>query len=223
LLDEISFENSILSNSEGGSGYPSHLQQFRDLILIFTMSDEIRLHHVTAQCIVALTWVMKDSLGQELDVLDEPTEFLLGGNDLLAKIEEALIGKVVNEVLELTLEPQDAFGDYVDKLVYLAPRDQFPEQLEEGMLFEGLPPGCNPDAPKDVIYHVTDVYPEHVILDGNHPLAGMQIRLRLKINEIREATADEVGRGTAGIGFFKMEASHSHAHDHDGQGHRHLH
>jgi FKBP-type peptidyl-prolyl cis-trans isomerase SlyD len=182
--------------------------------LIFTMSDEIHLHHVTPQCIVALTWVMKDSLGEELDVLDEPTEFLLGGNDLLAKIEEALIGKVVNEVLELTLEPQDAFGDYVDKLVYLAPRDKFPEQLEEGMLFEGLPPGCNPDAPKDVVYHVTDVYPDHVILDGNHPLAGMQIRLRIKVNEIREATLDEVGRGTAGIGFFKMEASHSHAHDH---------
>jgi FKBP-type peptidyl-prolyl cis-trans isomerase SlyD len=91
------------------------------------------------------------------------------------------------------------------------------------MLFEGLPPGCNPDAPKDVVYHVTDVYPDHVILDGNHPLAGMQIRLRIKVNEIREATLDEVGRGTAGIGFFKMEASHSHAHDHDGQGHRHLH
>lgn len=162
---------------------------------------------------------MKDSIGEELDVLDEPTEFLLGGNDLLAKIEEALIGKVVNEVLELTLEPQDAFGDYVDKLVYLAPRDKFPEQLEEGMLFEGLPPGCNPDAPKDVVYHVTDVYPDHVILDGNHPLAGMQIRLRIKVNEIREATLDEVGRGTAGIGFFKMEASHSHDHPHaNGQG-----
>jgi FKBP-type peptidyl-prolyl cis-trans isomerase SlyD len=192
------------------------------------MSDETQLHHVTPQCIVALTWVMKDTLGEELDVLDEPAEFLVGGNDLLAKIEENLIGKVQNEVVELHLEPQDAFGDYIEKLVYIAPRDKFPEQLEEGMLFEGLPPGCDPTAPKDVFFHVTDIYPDHVILDGNHPLAGMALRLRIKINEIREATVDEIGKGTAGIGFFKMEASHEHSHDDDdaeiqGHSHRHLH
>jgi FKBP-type peptidyl-prolyl cis-trans isomerase SlyD len=184
------------------------------------MSEENQLHHVTPQCVVALTWVMKDTLGEELDVLDEPTEFFLGGNDLLAKIEENLIGKVTREIVELQLEPQDAFGDYIDKLVYLAPRDKFPENLEEGMLFEGLPPGCNPDAPKDVVFHVTDIYPDHVILDGNHPLAGMALRLRIKIDSIREATLDEVGKASAGIGFFKMEASHEHSHDHS---HKHLH
>lgn len=178
------------------------------------MSDEIQLHHVKAQCVVALTWVMKDTLGEELDVLDEPAEFLVGGNDLLAKIDESLIGKVVNEIVELHLEPQDAFGDYIDKLVYMAPRDKFPEQLEEGMLFEGLPPGCDPTAPPDVLFHVTDIYPDHVILDGNHPLAGMALRLRIKINDIREATLDEVGKGSAGIGFFKMESSHEPDHDH---------
>jgi FKBP-type peptidyl-prolyl cis-trans isomerase SlyD len=186
------------------------------------MSQENQLHHVTPQCVVALTWVMKDTLGEELDVLDEPAEFLLGGNDLLAKIEEALVGKVVNEIVELHLEPQDAFGDYIDKLVYIAPRSAFPEQLEEGMLFEGLPPGCDPTAPKDVFFHVTDIYPDHVILDGNHPLAGMALRLRIKVDGIREATLDEVGKGTAGVGFFKMEASHAHDGDH-GHHHGHLH
>ncbi len=178
------------------------------------MSNDTELHHVTPQCVVALTWVMKDTLGDELDVLDEPAEFLVGGHDLLAKIEENLIGKVINEIVELQLEPQDAFGDYIDKLVYLAPRDKFPEQLQEGMLFEGLPPGCDPTAPKDVFFHVTDIYPDHVILDGNHPLAGMALRLRIKVDGIREATEAEIGKGSAGIGFFKMEASHEHSHDH---------
>ncbi len=196
------------------------------------MSEENQLHHVKEQCVVALTWVMKDTLGEELDVLDEPAEFLVGGNDLLAKIDESLIGKVVNEIVELHLEPQDAFGDYIDKLVYIAPRDKFPEQLEEGMLFEGLPPGCDPSAPQDVVFHVTDIYPDHVILDGNHPLAGMALRLRIKIDAIREATLDEIGRGSAGVGFFKMEAGHDHHHHHDHDhgddhdhhhAHRHLH
>ncbi len=184
------------------------------------MSNDSELHHVTPQCVVALTWVMKDTLGEELDLLDEPTEFLVGGNDLLAKIEENLIGKVINEITELHIEPQDAFGDYIDRLVYFAPRDKFPENLEEGMLFEGLPPGCSPDAPKDVFFHVTDIYPDHVVLDGNHPLAGMALRLTLKIDSIREATLDEIGKGSAGIGFFKMEASHEHSHE---QSHKHLH
>ncbi len=195
------------------------------------MPNDSELHHVTPQCVVALTWVMKDTLGEELDLLDEPAEFLIGGKDLLAKIEENLMGKVAREIVELHLEPQDAFGDYIDQLVYIAPRDKFPENLEEGMLFEGLPPGCNPDAPKDVVFHVTDVYPDHVVLDGNHPLAGMAIRLRIKIDAIREATIDEVGKGSAGVGFFKMEASHGHdGHDHDHDhshghhhGHKHLH
>ena len=47
---------------------------------------------ITPQCVVALTWTLKDTLGEVLDELDEPVEFLLGGNDLLASIEEALQG-----------------------------------------------------------------------------------------------------------------------------------
>jgi FKBP-type peptidyl-prolyl cis-trans isomerase SlyD len=178
------------------------------------MSEENQLLHVTPHCVVALTWVMKDTLGEELDLLDEPAEFLIGGKDLLSKIEENLLGKVINQVVELHLEPEDAFGDYIEKLVYLAPRDKFPEKMEEGMLFEGLPPGCDPTAPKDMVFHVTDVYPDHVILDGNHPLAGMALRLKIKIDGIREATMEEMDKGSAGVGFFKMEASHDHNANH---------
>ena len=47
--------------------------------------------------------------------------------------------------------------------------------------------------------------PEHVVLDGNHPLAGIAIRLHLKVEKVREATEDEIGRGSAGTGFFKVQ------------------
>ena len=74
------------------------------------------------------------------------------------------------------------------------------------MTFEGsaLPAGTNPDAPRDALYTVTDIYPEHVVLDGNHPLAGIAIRLHLKVASVREATEEEVGKGSAGTGFFKI-------------------
>jgi FKBP-type peptidyl-prolyl cis-trans isomerase SlyD len=167
--------------------------------------------HITPQCVVALTWTLQDTLGEELDVLTEPVEFVVGGTDLLPKIDEALQGHEVGDKLSLHLEPEDAFGDFIDKLIFLEPRKLFPKQIEDGMSFEGLPPGCNPDAPKDLLYTITEIYPEHVVLDANHPLAGIAIRLHLKVESIREATEEEIGTGSAGVGFFKMGGGAGHA------------
>ncbi|MHB1198416.1 MAG: FKBP-type peptidyl-prolyl cis-trans isomerase [Polaromonas sp.] len=162
---------------------------------------------ITPQCVVALTWTLKDTLGDILDELDEPVEFLLGGNDLLAKIEEALQGHQSGDQLELHLEPEYAFGDYDENLVFLEPRTLFPSGLEEGLTFDGaaLPAGANGQIPQDHIYTVTDIYPEHVVLDGNHPLAGIALRLAIKIESVREASEHEIGQGTLGTGFFKLE------------------
>ncbi len=162
---------------------------------------------ITSQCVVALTWILKDTLGEELDVLDEPVEFLVGGDDLLTRVEEALQGHSVGTQLDLHLEPEEAFGDYQDKLLFLEPRNLFPADIEEGMTFEGsaLPPGCNADAPRDALYTVAQLYPDHVVLDGNHPLAGIALRLHLQVEGVREATEEEIGRGTAGTGFFRIQ------------------
>lgn len=166
---------------------------------------------IKQQCVVALTWTLKDTLGEELDVLDEPVEFLVGGEDLFQAIEEALQGHEVGAELDLQIEPEQGFGDFNDKLVFLESRQLFPPELEEGMTFEGvsLPAGCNPDAPKDALYTITEIYPEHVVLDGNHPLAGIALRLSLKVESVREATEDEIGRGSAGTGFFRIQPLHA--------------
>ena len=166
---------------------------------------------IKQQCVVALTWTLTDTLGEELDVLDDPVEFLVGGDDLFDVIEEALQGLKVGAELELQIEPEQGFGDFDDQLLFLESRQLFPAELEEGMTFEGasLPAGCNPDAPRDAFYTVTEIYPEHVVLDANHPLAGIALRLQLTIESIREATEEEIGRGTAGTGFFKIQPVHA--------------
>lgn len=162
---------------------------------------------ITPQCVVALTWTLKDTLGELLDELDEPIEFLLGGQDLLAKIEEHLQGHQAGDALAFQLEPEQAFGDYDETLVFLEQRLLFPTELEEGMTFDGgtLPIGASPDMPKAKIYTVTEIYPEHVVLDGNHPLAGIALRLNLKVDAVREASDTEIGQGTLGTGFFRLE------------------
>jgi FKBP-type peptidyl-prolyl cis-trans isomerase SlyD len=165
---------------------------------------------ITEQCVVALTWTLKDTLGEELDVLDEPVEFLIGGRDLLPVIEEALQGHGPGAEVNLQIEPEQAFGDFNDQLLFLEPLTLFPKDIQVGLTMEGsaLPKGCNTSAPKDTLYTVTDIYPEHVVLDGNHPLAGIAIRLSLKVESIREATDDEIEQGSCGTGFFKLQVAH---------------
>ena len=162
---------------------------------------------ITEQCVVALTWTLTDTLGEELDVLDEPVEFLVGGEDLLARIEQALQGYSPGATLSLHIEPEEAFGDFNDQLLFLEPRSLFPAEIEEGMVFDGnaLPLGCNPDMPHDTVYTVAELYPDHVVLDGNHPLAGIAIRLHLKVCGVREATEEEIGSASTGTGFFRVQ------------------
>jgi FKBP-type peptidyl-prolyl cis-trans isomerase SlyD len=160
---------------------------------------------ISEQCVVALTWTLKDTLGEELDVLDEPVEFLVGGEDLLESLEQALMGHVAGDTVQLQLEPQNAFGDYDDRLLFLEPRALFPDEIEEGMGFEGLPEGCNTSAPRDRLYFISDIYPDHVVLDGNHPLAGISLRISIKVHSVREAQESEIGRGSLGTGFFRMQ------------------
>lgn len=160
---------------------------------------------ITSPCVVALSWTLKDTLGELLDEATEPVEFLLGGQDLLAKIEEALQDHVAGDRLQLHLEPEDAFGDFDEQLLALEARSLFPAELEEGMAFEGLPPGSQTPAAADRVYFVSEIYPEHVVLDANHPLAGIALRLELRVHAVRPATEAELGQGTLGSGFFRLD------------------
>jgi FKBP-type peptidyl-prolyl cis-trans isomerase SlyD len=148
---------------------------------------------IAAPCVVTLTWKLDDAQNRPIDELAQPVEFFVGGNDLLARVEEALAGHVAGDEVRVQLEPEHAFGDYRPELVCFEDRKLFPEQLETGMTFEGLPPGsATPDMPADAIYVVTDVFPSHVVLDGNHPLAGMALRLTMKVQDVREASREEL-------------------------------
>ena len=154
---------------------------------------------IESPCVVTLTWTLSDAQGQPIDELSEPMEFMVGGSDLLPKVEESLIGQTAGFEAQLHLEPEHAFGDYDSSLVCFEEKALFPEDVATGMQFEGLPPGSRtPDMPPDAIYTVTEVYPTHVVLDGNHPLAGLALRLALVVKDVRAASEEEVEAGTVG-------------------------
>jgi FKBP-type peptidyl-prolyl cis-trans isomerase SlyD len=156
---------------------------------------------IAAPCVVTLTWVLQDAQGQPLDELKEPLEFFFGGDDLLAKVEQALDGQETGFDTTLHLEPEHAFGDYDAAMVCFEDRALFPVELREGMQFEGLPAGARtPDMPSDAIYTVTEIYPSHVVLDANHPLAGLALRLHLHVHDVRDASDEEIEQRSVGSG-----------------------
>jgi len=160
---------------------------------------------IAAPCVVTLTWVLHDAQGQPIDELREPLEFFFGGDDLLAKVEEALAGQHEGFEATLHLEPENAFGDYDADKVCFEDRGLFPADLQEGMQLEGLPEGARTQGmPEDTVYTVTEVYPSHVVLDGNHPLAGIALRLQLKVHGVREASSAEVEQGSVAGDLFSV-------------------
>lgn len=154
---------------------------------------------IAAPCVVTLTWKLDDAQNRPIDELAQPVEFFVGGDDLLAGIEQALAGHAAGDEVMVQLEPVQAFGDYRPELVCFEDRRLFPDPLEPGMTFEGLPPGSKtPGMPADAIYVVTEVFPSHVVLDGNHPLAGMALRLRIRVVDVREASGEEAEARSVG-------------------------
>lgn len=151
---------------------------------------------VKPDSVVTLQYRVSDTLGEVIaeSEANEPEQFLMGTNGLLPKIQEALLGQQVGFSTKIQLEPEDAFGDYDAEQLRVEERQHFPVELEPGMQFEGLPEGCKQhDA--DRFYTVTDVTDEAVVLDGNHPLAGIAVRFEVTLIAVRGATASELEQG----------------------------
>jgi FKBP-type peptidyl-prolyl cis-trans isomerase SlyD len=147
---------------------------------------------VARDTVVGLDLAAADLWGNPLQP-EERVRYLHGHEEILPALERALEGKRAGDRLTLRLEPEDAFGEYDDALLRVEPRAGFPAGLEVGMQFEGVPGGEQ----DGVIYTVTDLAADKVVLDGNHPLAGIAIEFRAVVREVRGATADEIEAGRA--------------------------
>ena len=155
--------------------------------------------------VVALDLELADLWGNLLQA-EERIRYLHGHDEILPALERALGGKAAGEKLVLRLEPEDAFGEYDDRLLRVEPRAGFPEVLEAGMQFEGVPGGEQ----DGVIYTVTDVAGDKAVLDANHPLAGIAIEFRATVREVRGATAGEIEAGRVeDPGAFRLRVADS--------------
>jgi FKBP-type peptidyl-prolyl cis-trans isomerase SlyD len=144
--------------------------------------------------VVTISYSLFDAQGELIEQSPSPVTYLHGGYDnIFPLVEQALQGKTEGDSIKVKLEPEDAFGDYNEELLRVEPREQFPETLEVGMQFEGIP-GEDADADAE-IFTVTDIADGKVVLDANHPLAGLSLLFECQVIEVRAASEEEVEHG----------------------------
>jgi FKBP-type peptidyl-prolyl cis-trans isomerase SlyD len=161
------------------------------------MLNELRMK-IEKNTVVSLRYKLTDAQNNIIEEPDSPMVYLHGGYEgTFPKIETLLDGQDVGYEASIQLEPSEAFGEYDPELLKIEPRARFPEPLEVGMQFEGVPDAEEEGASDDLddeplIYTVTDVADSQVVLDGNHPLAGMALRFWVQVEDIRAATDEEI-------------------------------
>jgi FKBP-type peptidyl-prolyl cis-trans isomerase SlyD len=144
---------------------------------------------ITKDTVVALDYELFDVDGNLIEKTDEPIEYLHGGYDgIFPVVEQALDGKNVGDTCRVRLEPDDAFGEYDAELVHVEPLDKFPGKVNVGMQFEGR----SGTSDEMLVYTVTDIADEKVVVDGNHPLAGQTLDFSCTVSSVRSATSEEL-------------------------------
>ena len=156
---------------------------------------------IAKDTVVTMHYKVLNAQGQLLDKAQEPTSYLHGGYDnTLPKIEEALEGQEVGYSTTLKLTAADAFGERDESLLQTIDKKDFPPGVKVG----GQLRGRSADG-REQVFNVVKIKGDKVILDGNHPWAGQNLTMSLKVLEVRAASAEEV----------------AHRHAHGAHGHHH--
>ncbi len=152
--------------------------------------------------VVSLAYELYDTDGNLIEKAQHPLVYLHGGyGGIFPLVEQALEGKAVGEICQVRLTPPDAFGEYDAELMRVETRDKFPATINVGMQFEG--PSDKTD--ETVVYTVTDIAEDKVVVDGNHPLAGQTLNFQCTVAEVRAATEEELSHG-------HVHGAHGHHH-----------
>ena len=167
--------------------------------------------------VVSIAYEVKNEEGIVVDesTIEQPLEYIHGHENLIPGLEKALEGRAVGDKFEVTVAPEEAYGEYLDELVQRVPANLFQgvEEITVGMRFLA----DTDQGPLPV--EITEVDGDDVVVDANHMLAGQTISFSVEVVAIREATEEEVAHGhihqADGCGCGGHEHEHEHKHKHE--------
>ena len=146
--------------------------------------------NIFANTAVTISFKLFDAENKLIEESPEPVQYLHGGHSaIFPKVEEALNNKKAGDSVSVTLDPEDAFGEYDAKLVRMENVSDLPPDVTIGGYLVAEQDG------NEVVWRVTDIADGKAVLDANHELAGQRLRFEAKVIEVRPATADEISHG----------------------------
>ena len=159
---------------------------------------------VSKDTVVSLDYTVHDDEGNLVDEGNEELVYLHGGHaDLFPKLEAALDGCSEGDSVTVQMEPADAFGEYDAELMRVEPRDAMPADIYVGAQIEGASNDEDGTSAVKRLFSVLDVQEDRVVMDANHPLAGMTLVFNATVASVRAATAAEVAAGHATVDATK--------------------
>lgn len=157
----------------------------------------------------SIDYELTDADGQLVESTkdESPLTYLHGANTIIPGLEAALTGKQAGDEFELSIPPDDAYGEFDAELRQVIPKEQFEEvgEIEVGMQLQV--PSDDDDDDEYLIITITEIGEDTVTVDGNHPMAGETLNFKIQVRDVREATPQEI--------------EHGHAHGSDGHDHDH--
>ncbi len=144
--------------------------------------------------VVVLDYTLKDSEGVVMDSTEGRGDFayLHGTNNVIPGLEKALDGRKAGDEVEVTIAPNEGYGERNEGMVQVVSKStlESSDEAQVGMQFYSH----SPDG-ETIMYTVMEVKGDDITIDGNHPLAGVELHFALKIVDIREATEEEISHG----------------------------
>jgi FKBP-type peptidyl-prolyl cis-trans isomerase SlyD len=148
------------------------------------------------------TLQIEDELVETTDD-DGPIEFLQGYGEIIPGLETALYGMEVGQEKDVTVDPEDGYGEYDSDAFEEVPLEIFPEDMDLSL---GMPVELyDEDADETVEGFIAEIRTDTVVVDLNHPLAGEVLSFHVKVVGLRPPTPEELTHGHA----------HTDEHDHD--------
>jgi FKBP-type peptidyl-prolyl cis-trans isomerase SlyD len=148
---------------------------------------------LTKNKVAVLNFTLKNKDGEIIDETNDGTfTYLHGARNLISGLENALENKQAGDKISVVIEPKDAYGEHDQEKVERVPLDMFPPEVEirEGMQFDSESADGEP-----IVVTVIEIDPGEVVVDGNHPMTGVELHFDVELVEVREATAQELEHG----------------------------
>jgi FKBP-type peptidyl-prolyl cis-trans isomerase SlyD len=145
--------------------------------------------------VVSLTYALRNERDAIVEYSDMPVSYVHGGSgDLFAEIEQALEGCAIGNKITVSLAPAQAFGAHKPELTFTDDIENVPPELRR----LGAELEAQNDKGETLTFVVTRIENGKLTVDANHPLAGQHVTFVVTVNDIRDATPEEIRNGRPG-------------------------